>query len=145
MYKRAASDRLITQRGQWVVDKSCPSCGERKSATAYGRNRTQPDGLSFYCLACNRARNQATYARKQARRGRTVRDLSWVPEGFRWCPTCQQAVPEAQYVLSRRTASGFGSQCKPCHRRASNDSYWARRYGMTKNQVAELRAAKDDR
>src|SRR3712207_6858507 len=48
------------------------------------------------------------------RQGREVRDHSWVPEGFRWCPSCRQAVAHEDFTRSARTSSGFGSHCKPC-------------------------------
>jgi len=55
-----------------------------------------------------------------------------------------QAVAHADFVRSSSTASGFGSRCKACHRRESNDSYWARRYGMTKAEVDQLRLSQQD-
>ncbi|WP_368858524.1 endonuclease domain-containing protein [Modestobacter marinus] len=103
------------------------------------------DGLSFYCLECNRRRSNTWYRQSRVALGKTVRDHSWVPEGFRWCPTCREAVPEADYVVSRRTSSGFGSQCKPWHRQACKDTYWRRKYGLTLTAVAELRRDQEDR
>lgn len=89
--------------------KRCPSCGETKSATEFGRNRSLADGLSFYCLPCNRTRNSRWYRQNRKRLGFDVRDHSWVPEGFKWCPSCAQAVAHEEYVRSARTTSGFGS------------------------------------
>jgi hypothetical protein len=74
----------------------------------------------------------------------TVRDHSWVPEGFRWCPRCRQAVAHADYVRARNTASGFGSECKACHNEASAESYHRRRYGLTRAQVALMRESQGD-
>lgn len=34
--------------------KTCPSCGVEKDATAFGRNKRRPDGLSCYCRDCHR-------------------------------------------------------------------------------------------
>lgn len=125
--------------------KRCPECGDTKLATEFGRNRSLKDGLSFYCLACNRARNNAWYRRHRAAQGKEVRDLSWIPEGFRWCPSCQQAVVEEDYVRNSRTASGFGSRCRPCDRAANSAGYFYRKYKLTPRALGELRAAQGDR
>lgn len=125
--------------------KRCPSCGQTKPATQFGRNRSRDDGLSFYCLDCNRGRSNAWYRTHRRSLGQEVRDHSWVPEGFRWCPSCQQAVPHSEYVRKTASPSGFGSQCKSCHRTASSDSYFYRTYGMTRRELAELRTAQGDR
>lgn len=125
--------------------KRCPRCGRTKPPDEFGRNRTRPDGLSFYCLTCNRERNNAWYREHRRRLGREVRDHSWIPDGFRWCPACEQPVAHEDYVRNRRTASGFGSRCKACDRVSNSESYFYRRHGLTKRQVAEIRADQDNR
>jgi hypothetical protein len=125
--------------------KQCPSCRETKSATEFGRNRSLKDGLSFYCLACNRERNNAWYREHRRRLGKEVRDHSWIPDGFRWCPGCEQPVAHEDYVRNRRTASGFGSRCRACDSVSNSESYFYRRYKLTRRQVADIRAAQDDR
>ena len=124
--------------------KQCPDCGEVLPRSAFGGNKTQPDGLSFYCLACNRARNNAWYRRSRRAIGKDVRDLSWVPVGFRWCPACQEAVPHDEYIRNSASPSGFGGRCKPCHNRLSKEAYWQRRYGFTREAVDHLRAEQGD-
>ena len=119
--------------------KRCPDCGEDLPFSSFGRNKSLPDGLSFYCLACNRARNNEWYRRKRKSLGKEVRDLSWVPEGFRWCPTCQQAVAHEDYIRNSALPSGFGTRCKACHNRMSKEAYWQRRYGLTREAVDQLR------
>jgi hypothetical protein len=70
---------------------------------------------------------------------------SWIPAGFRWCPSCQQPVAHEDYVCNARTASGFGSRCRPCDREANSAYYFHRRYKLTKNQVAAIRSDQQDR
>jgi hypothetical protein len=124
--------------------KTCPECGESRPHSDFGRNKTRPDGLSFYCLPCNRARNGQWYREHRRRQGKVVRDHSWVPDGFRWCPECKRAVAHDDYSRSSRTPSGFGSRCKACHNAANNAAYWMRTYGLTKADVAVLRASQGD-
>ncbi len=125
--------------------RPCPECGKTKPVGEFGRNRALPDGRSFYCLACNRERNRRWYREARRRDGREVRDHSWVPTGFRWCPSCQQAVAHEDYTRSARTSSGLGSQCKACKRSADMERYYARRYGLDRAGIEDLRARQADR
>jgi hypothetical protein len=127
------------------MSKHCPSCGVTKEETAFGRNRALQDGLSFYCLECNRERNNAWYRRRRQSLGKEVRDHSWISEGFRWCPSCERPVSHEDYTRSSHTASGFGSRCRACVRVENSAGYFYRKYKLTKAQVAELRTAQDDR
>jgi hypothetical protein len=125
--------------------KRCSSCGLTKPASASGRNRSLGDGLSFYCLECKRARSNAWCRNHRRALGQEVRDHSWIPEGFRWCPDCERAVALEEYTRNSRTASGYGSRCKACHNAANSDAYFYREYMLTKQALADLRAAQDDR
>ena len=127
------------------MEKQCRSCSQIKPASQFGRNRSLSDGLSYYCLACNRERNNRWYRDTRRKQGKDVRDLSWVPDGFRWCPVCRHAVAHADYVRSSRTASGFGSRCKSCHNATNKAAYRQRQYGMSDAEAGELRAEQGDR
>ncbi|WP_207508211.1 endonuclease VII domain-containing protein [Klenkia brasiliensis] len=74
-----------------------------------------------------------------------MRDLSWVPEGKRWCPTCRSAVDEADYSRNSSAPSGFGAECRPCRRTSQNEAYFVRRYGLTRAEVHAMRVAQADR
>ena len=124
--------------------KICPSCGESKPVSEFGRNRSLGDGLSFYCLACNRERKRAWSLESRRRLGLEVRDYSWIPDGFRWCASCQQAVAHEDYVRNAGTASGFGSRCRACDSAANSESYFYRKYKLTRHQLDDLRAAQGD-
>lgn len=73
--------------------------------------------------------------------GKTLRsDHPPAPTGTRRCPTCAVPKPLAEWPLNRRTASGFGSQCKACHNVAGSDHYFVRTYGLSRAQVEDRRA-----
>lgn len=36
-----------------VIEKRCPHCGQIKSISEFGKNKTRKDGLSGYCKVCN--------------------------------------------------------------------------------------------
>ncbi len=77
--------------------------------------------------------------------GKEIRDHSWVPDGFRWCPVCREAVAHDDYMRSSRTASGFGSRCKPCHNAANSEHYFRTTYELSKAEVADMKAAQGGR
>src|SRR3712207_2766661 len=123
------------------MEKRCPNCGEVKGSAEYGRNRSLGDGLSFYCLECNREKSNAHYRKRRAAMGKRVRDHSWVPDGFRWCPSCEQPVPHEEFTRSTLPASGSGAQGKAGQNTANREYFFYRRYKLTKKQVAAIRAA----
>jgi hypothetical protein len=125
--------------------KTCPACRIEKPLAAFGSNRSRPDGLSFYCMACNRDRSNRWYRSHRKAVGREVRDHSWIPDGFRWCSGCQQAVAHQDYTLNAGTASGFGSRCRACVRTANSDAYFYRKYKLTRRALVRLRDEQDDR
>jgi Recombination endonuclease VII len=128
-----------------VSQKRCPACGETKPTTDFGRNRSLGDGLSVYCFACKRAKSNAHYRKSRQALGKTVRDHSWIPEGFRWCPSCEQAVAAADFGRSSYTASGLASYCKACKNAGSSEAYFYRKYKLTQRQLVALREAQQDR
>jgi Recombination endonuclease VII len=128
-----------------MTSKRCPACGEIKPVSDFGRNRSLGDGLSFYCLQCNRERSNDWYRKRREALGKKVRDYSWIPDGFRWCPACERPVAHESYVRNRRTASGFGSRCKACDSVSNSESYFYRTYGLTKRQLAAVRAEQNNR
>jgi len=128
-----------------ISKKRRPSCGVVKPVSDFGRNRSLGDGLSFYCLACNRERNRTWYREHRRSLGKEVRDHSWIPDGFRWCPSCEQPVAHEDYTRNRRTASGFGSRCRACDRAANSADYFYRTYKLRKSQLADMRAAQGGR
>jgi Recombination endonuclease VII len=128
-----------------VKTKRCPDCREIKPVSEFGRNKSLKDGFSFYCLACNRERSNAWYRQHRKALGKEVRDYSWIPDGFRWCPACEQPVAVEDFVRSGGTASGFGSRCRACDAVSNSESYFFRTYGLTKKQLAQIRAEQHDR
>jgi len=124
--------------------KCCPSCNERKPATEFGRNQSRDDGLSFYCRDCNQAKSNAHYRNRRRAMGLAVRDHSWIPAGFHWCPACEQALAVEEFDQNSRNVSGLSSWCKACRRTASSDAYFYRRYKLTKKQIAKIRSSQND-
>ena len=47
-----------------ISEKACSRCGERKPVTGFARDRSRPDGYTYWCTSCRNARNREKYERK---------------------------------------------------------------------------------
>lgn len=120
------------------MEKECPDCGESKSADQYGRNKSRPDGLAFYCKSCFSKRAAATYRRKQARLGKTVRERIELPAGYKRCPSCEEIKPHSAFHRAPRSWDGLSSHCADCRNAAGRAHYLWRSYGFNEEQVRRL-------
>lgn len=118
--------------------KTCPDCGVTKPASEFRRNTARPDGLSFYCRECFSSRDKAGYRRRQARKGKTVRERVPVPDGHKRCPTCGEIKPLSEWPRNRQSRDGYGSYCKACKSARDAREYLLRAYGLTDVDVQRL-------
>jgi hypothetical protein len=130
--------------------KSCPDCGETKSVTEFGLNKRMSDGRARYCKVCFGARSKASYRKRMAAQGKQVRERPDLPDGFKYCPRCEEGKSVAEFGRNRAEKSGLTAYCKPCHNVAMAENkaknhgsvrsfMLKRRYGMTAEQVDEMR------
>jgi hypothetical protein len=89
--------------------KLCRRCGIHKPLDEFGKNKSRQDGRAQYCRECFREINLASYRKRQAAKGRTVREERVAPLGMRWCPDCQDFRPEAEFPRNRSTSTGFAA------------------------------------
>lgn len=118
--------------------KRCPDCGQSKPVHAYGRNKTLPDGLSFYCRECSRARSAAWYRNHRQRLGHSVRSTEPSPPGQRRCAACSETKVVELFPKSRSASSGYQSYCKSCRSVQSRREYFRRQYGLTEEDVKAM-------
>jgi DNA-directed RNA polymerase subunit M/transcription elongation factor TFIIS len=116
--------------------KVCRDCGAAKALSEFWKSRVAPDGLAPYCVPCFKQRNAASDARRAAKEGRQIRrrkssTLS-VPEGMKFCPSCEQVLAIDQFVRNRSAKSGIGSYCRPCQNAKAAESI-ERLYGSTRH------------
>lgn len=120
--------------------KLCPDCGQVRPVTEFRRNKSMPDGWSCYCRSCFRQRDQESYRRGRRARGHELRsDRGPTAEGHRYCSWCRAFVPLSEWATNRASSSGLSSYCLPCDRKAKMRSYWRRTYGLTQEDVVELK------
>jgi len=134
------SNRPDTER------KWCRDCRELKNLDAFPRAPRNADGRGTYCKLCYSIRYRAYRERKAAAQGRVIRDRRKVPNGMRYCPTCEQVKPLEDFPRNRSAPSGRGGYCKPCHNAigkatkdrlygSTRDYHLRRRYGLTSADV----------
>jgi hypothetical protein len=132
-------DRTVRECwNQPIQQKRCPDCGEVKPNSAYRRNKSTPDGLSFYCKDCFRQRDSAGYRKRMAERGRKVRERVSAPPGHKWCPGCESIKPFGDWGRNRASKDGYNSYCKACHNKRSAREYLKRVYGLTPDDVKTM-------
>ncbi|HXA58582.1 MAG TPA: hypothetical protein VNW94_05415, partial [Streptosporangiaceae bacterium] len=100
-----------------------------------------------------RANSKAAYRGRMARQGRRVRDrlpAPAVPDGYKYCPRCQEIKRVEDFGRNRANDSGFTNYCLPCHNEVSRENrikkhgstrnfHLKRRYGVTEAEVDVLR------
>jgi hypothetical protein len=116
--------------------KVCRDCLVEKPAAEFWASKVSPDGHAPYCIPCFKIRNTASAVRRAAREGRTIRTRrprpAEIPAGYRFCPRCEEVLPQDRFVRNRTTKSGFGSYCRPCQNAKTSESI-ARRHGTTRH------------
>lgn len=118
--------------------KRCPDCKTIKPFSDYPRNRGLADGRGAYCKLCFALRGAASYRRRRAAEGKTVRNRVPVPDGMKRCPTCTQVKPLDDFPRNRSALGGRGGYCKPCHN-AKGKATYTRLYGGTRHYHLQRR------
>jgi hypothetical protein len=117
------------------MTKRCPDCGEEKAQDGYGKNATQADGLSFYCLDCNRHRARQHYRKKRAAAGFSVREPDRSPEGYKRCSGCRAQLPLAQFHAHKTQRDGLNAYCKSCRSQQNRAAHLKHSYGLGTDEL----------
>lgn len=110
--------------------KQCPDCGENKPRTAYGDNKSRPDGLAFYCRDCFRRRANEQYRRKRAAQGATVMARYDGPSDHKRCGQCREVKPLSEFHRAKSQSGGHAPYCKRCRKVKARATHLKRMYGM---------------
>ena len=111
--------------------KRCSDCGLTKPLTDFIVSRRRSDGHGIYCRQCFAIRDRKSRERRAAKEGRVVRDRVQAPDGFKYCPDCQNVKPLTDFPRNKSSRSGYGGYCKPCHN-AKGKATYTRLYGSTR-------------
>jgi len=143
MYKRGVSRATYSSIMQ--LFKRCPDCGRDLPISDFGRNRLLKDGLQVYCRDCCARRGAATYRRKRARLGKTVRERVAVPPGHKRCPGCGEIKAHSEWHRNRRSRDGFADRCKECRKQRQRVEHLKRKFGLTVEEHQRLLAEQGGR
>ena len=88
--------------------KKCPACGQVLPVSAFGRNKTERDGLQGWCKKCSKA---ARKAKIQERRNQPL-----------FCVGCQQTLPADQFP-KRRPKKLYCNACRKARKAEYNQRF----------------------
>jgi hypothetical protein len=120
------------------ASKQCPDCGQVKPQSEFGRNSARPDGLSFYCRPCFRARDNAAYRNRRLAAGAVLRERAQVGPGEKQCARCREVKPLASFDKQRRQAGGYNCYCKSCRSEMARAAYFQKQYGITVQELEHM-------
>lgn len=129
--------------------KTCPDCGQTKQLELFAASTKNRDGRGTYCKECMLERSRASYRKRRAAQGRTVREREALPPDHKRCPDCGRVKAADEFPNNRLRADGRATYCKPCHnargkeskgRLHGGSSYYHRRarYGLDVGEVDEM-------
>jgi hypothetical protein len=102
-------DSCPTCGGYFLEDSDlrlCPHCERWLSRAAFARHDLGPDGLRSWCKACENG------ARRKEESSRPARPE--LPEGKRWCPSCEQALSVEDFGADKSRKDGLRVHCRSC-------------------------------
>ena len=102
--------------------KECLDCGALLSLDYFPKARKRSDGRGSYCKACMLKRSRASYRKRMAAQGKSVRQPEALPEGLRRCADCTVVKPENEFPPAPNKASGRHTYCRPCNNARSRES-----------------------
>lgn len=106
--------------------KVCSRCKEEKDFSAFGKNKSAPDGKSYYCLDC-------TKAIREERKDKILY------EGTKICTNCQQEKDVTLFAINVQNKDGRCNTCKSCHRSVyPHSEKVAKKLQQTQKQLIRL-------
>lgn len=124
--------------------KTCPRCQRTQPFTCFGRNKTLPDGLSYYCLDCNREKAREWYRTQVEKTGRTLRERDDSPPGFKRCSACRRVLPESDFHSAAGQPRGRATYCKGCRSELQKVAHLRQKYGLSPEELSALLLAQGD-
>ena len=118
--------------------KRCISCEQVKENALFGRNRAASDGLSVYCLQCNREKSRAYYRQRRASRGFALREPDTSPPGMKRCSQCRETLPLSAFHAHKTQSDGLNTYCKQCRSKQNRETHLKRTYGLDAADLAAM-------
>lgn len=121
--------------------KLCRGCGRDLPLSGFASDRNRGDGLQPRCRDCVAAYSSDHYRRRQAARGKVVKEKVEVPEGWKLCRQCGEVKPHSDWHKNATASDGLSTRCKACRAIQGRAGHLKRSYGMTEAERDEMIAA----
>ena len=105
-----------------MQEKRCPKCGRTRPTSEFSKNRSQKDGLSFWCADCCLESRERTACTKIVLEKR--------------CPKCGEVKHHNEFYRNKSTCDGLTNYCKKC----DSNRTTKRAYDARAKKVAEYDA-----
>ena len=102
--------------------KTCRDGGETKILVDFPRAAKRSDGRGSYCKSCMLERSRASYRKRAAAAGRTVREVEDLPANQLRCLDCNEVKALDDFPRNKRYEKGRHPYCKPCHNARGKES-----------------------
>ncbi|MEV8306309.1 endonuclease VII domain-containing protein [Streptomyces flavidovirens] len=106
--------------------------------TAFAADRKRRDGLQPWCRQCVAEYGAERYRRRQAAKGKVVREKVDVPVGYKECRGCGEAKPHSEWHRNATASDGLSTRCKACRAALSRADHLRRQYGLTEAERDEM-------
>ncbi|MBZ9594995.1 MULTISPECIES: endonuclease VII domain-containing protein [Streptomyces] len=123
--------------------KWCRGCSRDVPLSGFALDRNRGDGLQPRCRECVAEYSAAHYRRRQAARGKVVREKVDVPSGHKLCRQCGEVKPHSEWHKNASASDGLSTRCKACRAIQGRAGHLKRSYGMTEADRDEMIAAQD--
>ncbi|MCB5180408.1 endonuclease VII domain-containing protein [Streptomyces antimicrobicus] len=121
--------------------KWCRGCNRDIPLSGFAADRNRGDGLQPRCRECVAAYSAERYRRRQAAKGKVVREHVEVPAGWKLCRRCGEVKPHSEWHKNSSASDGLSTRCKACRVAQGRAGHLKRSYGMTEAERDEMVAA----
>ncbi|MET9689189.1 endonuclease VII domain-containing protein [Streptomyces sp. NPDC006514] len=123
--------------------KRCRGCGRDVPLSGFALDRNRGDGLQPRCRECVAEYSSAHYRRRQAERGKVVKEKVDVPPGHKLCRQCGEVKPHGDWHKNASASDGLSTRCKTCRAAQGRAGHLKRSYGMTEADRDRMIADQD--
>ncbi|MEU6313830.1 endonuclease VII domain-containing protein [Streptomyces sp. NPDC047014] len=111
--------------------KWCRGCARDIPLSGFASDRNRSDGLQPRCRECVAAYSAERYRRRQAAKGRVVREHVDVSAGHKLCRLCGEVKPHSEWHKNASASDGLSTRCKACRAVLARAGHLKRSYGIT--------------
>lgn len=135
-YARQTRPRRMTAPPTVPAGKKwCRRCETVRNLDDFAAHSASKDERQTYCRACF----AEIYRERRVQQGHVVRPAE-VPAGHKFCRSCQQVKPLADWATRPNRGDGYHFRCQECISRRDRERHLASAYGLTIQDVDELLA-----